>query len=64
MRIRVDIEACIGAGQCVLAAESVFDQRDDDGIVVVLQAEPPDEESGAVRQAVALCPAQAISIDE
>ncbi|MFD9670143.1 ferredoxin [Rhodococcus sp. NPDC059968] len=64
MRVRVDFEACIGAGQCVLAAESVFDQRDDDGIVVVLQGEPPDEELDAARQAAALCPAQAISIDE
>ncbi|MFD9669429.1 ferredoxin [Rhodococcus sp. NPDC059968] len=60
MRVQVDFEKCIGAGQCVLVAETVFDQRDEDGIVIVLQGEPPEEERDIVWQAAALCPAQAI----
>lgn len=40
MKITVDEEKCCGAGQCVLIAPEVFDQRDEDGIVVLLDAEP------------------------
>jgi hypothetical protein len=29
-----------GAGSCVLIAPEVFDQREDDGIVILLNAEP------------------------
>ena len=33
MKITVDEEKCCAAGQCVLIAPEVFDQRDEDGIV-------------------------------
>lgn len=62
MQISVDIEKCCGAGQCVLAAPEVFDQRDEDGVVVVLDARPPAERHDAVRQAAQLCPAAAIAL--
>jgi ferredoxin len=62
MRITADRAACVGAGQCTLVAEAVFDQ-DDDGIVVVLDAEPDTALQGIARRAVALCPARAIRID-
>ncbi|MFF0087030.1 ferredoxin [Streptomyces canus] len=29
MRIDVDADRCVGAGQCVMAAPKVFDQNDD-----------------------------------
>ena len=64
MHITVDEEKCCGAGQCVLAAPDVFDQRDDDGIVVLLDATPPPEQYGAVREAAAVCPAVAIDVQE
>jgi ferredoxin len=64
MHITVDEEKCCGAGQCVLAAPDVFDQRDDDGIVVLLDATPPPEQYGAVREAAAVCPAVAIDVHE
>ncbi|MFF4950488.1 ferredoxin [Streptomyces chattanoogensis] len=64
MRIHADQEKCCGAGSCVLAAPDVFDQRDEDGIVVVLDAEPPAELHDAVREAVAICPAAAISVSD
>jgi ferredoxin len=41
MRVIVDQDKCVGSGQCVLAAAGVFDQRDEDGIVVLLNASPP-----------------------
>jgi ferredoxin len=64
MHITVDEEKCCGAGQCVLAAPDVFDQRDEDGIVVLLDAAPGPEQHGAVREAAAVCPAVAILVQE
>ena len=48
MRVTVNRRACIGSGQCALAAPSVFDQSDEDGIVELLTPEPPEN----VREAV------------
>jgi len=62
-KVRVADHKCIGAGQCVLAAPAVFDQRDD-GIVVLLDATPGPEHHAAARRAANLCPALAIRIDE
>ncbi|MFF3753629.1 ferredoxin [Streptomyces sp. NPDC002018] len=63
MRIDVDTERCVGAGQCVLSAPEVFDQ-DDHGIVMVLE-DPADEPArDAVRQAGMVCPSQAITVKE
>ncbi len=64
MRVHVDQEKCCGAGSCVLSAPDVFDQRDEDGIVVVLDAQPPAELHEAVREAAAICPAAAILLEQ
>ena len=61
MGIAVRRDACVGAGQCVLIAPGVFDQ-DDDGIVMLLQAEPDGSDLDAATKAVRLCPARAIAI--
>jgi ferredoxin len=63
VKIKADRDLCIGAGNCVLAAENVFDQ-DDDAIVVVLEESPQDEDAEAARNAVASCPSGALSIEE
>ncbi len=63
MRVFVDLERCCGAGQRVLLAPSVFDQRDD-GIVVLLDAAPPEELHAAVREATSVCPGAATRLDE
>ncbi|MDX6686386.1 MAG: hypothetical protein QOF86_2514 [Baekduia sp.] len=62
MQVIVDQNRCVASGQCVLAAGAVFDQRDDDGIVFLLDDRPPAELHDDVRRAAALCPARAISI--
>ncbi len=64
MRITVDDSRCIGAGQCVLNAPSLFDQGEDDGIVVLLDAVPAGENHEAARRAARLCPAEAITVHE
>ncbi|MGV0836316.1 ferredoxin [Mycolicibacterium thermoresistibile] len=63
MRVVADRDVCIQAGNCVMAAGAVFDQ-DDDGIVVVLVDEVPADEEANVRQAVDLCPSQALRLAE
>jgi ferredoxin len=62
MHVTVNQDACCGAGQCVLTAPDVFDQRDEDGVVVLLLTEPSEEREDAVREAAALCPAAAITV--
>jgi ferredoxin len=64
VRVVVDFEKCVGAGNCVAAAPTVFDQQDDDGLVLVLEGNPPASEHEAARRAARLCPANAIAIDE
>ena len=61
MRVLADRNVCISAGNCVMAAGAVFDQ-DDDGIVVVLVDEVPDDEQDKVREAVRLCPSEALRV--
>jgi ferredoxin len=64
MRVHTDIAKCVGAGQCALVAPEVFDQKDEDGTVILLQVEPASEHADAVAEAVMLCPAQAIQLHE
>lgn len=61
MRIVVDREACVGAGQCALVAGEIFDQ-DDDGIVVLIDPAPAEALGAAARRAASLCPARAIHV--
>lgn len=63
MKILADKDVCIGAGNCVLAAENVFDQ-DDDAIVVVLDEAPEGPDAARARDAVGSCPSGALSIEE
>ncbi|KOX11881.1 ferredoxin [Nocardiopsis sp. NRRL B-16309] len=64
MRVRVDEDRCCGAGQCVLIAPEVFDQRDDDGIVILLEETPAEPLYAGVRESASVCPAAAIHIEE
>ena len=61
MKVQADRDVCIQAGNCVMVADTLFDQ-DDDGIVVVLVDDVPDEEEDKAREAVKLCPSQALKI--
>jgi ferredoxin len=64
MKVVIDEQKCVAAGQCVNSASDVFDQRDEDGIVMLLSKFPPVELEDDVRQAAAVCPALAITIIE
>lgn len=62
MRIVADTGRCVGAGQCVLTAPRMFDQDDHDGTVVLRIEHVADDDLGRVREAVHLCPSQALSL--
>ncbi|MFI0418799.1 ferredoxin [Spongiactinospora sp. 9N601] len=63
MEVTVNKPACVGAGQCALVADDVFDQ-DDDGIVIMLKSVIGPADEAAVRRAAALCPSHAIKLAE
>jgi ferredoxin len=60
MRVEIEPEKCIASGQCVLIAESVFDQDEDDGIVVLKTDKIPVGDEEAARNAARICPSRAI----
>ncbi|MEV6348295.1 ferredoxin [Actinoplanes sp. NPDC051851] len=64
MRVEFDEPKCVAAGQCVMAAPDVFDQRDDDGVAIVLNDTPDAALHDQVREAAAVCPAAAIRLVE
>jgi ferredoxin len=55
---------CIASGACVLAAREVFDQRESDGVVELLQERPSLEQLQKVQRAVAACPSQVFVVEE
>jgi ferredoxin len=64
MKITADKVKCIGSGQCVLTEPRLFDQSDEDSTVLLLNDAPDDELIDQARQAVHLCPSQALSLHE
>ncbi|MEU4242630.1 ferredoxin [Actinoplanes sp. NPDC026619] len=64
MRIEFDEPKCVAAGQCAMVAPDVFDQREEDGVAIVLDPAPEPSQQDAVREAAAVCPAAAIRLVE
>jgi ferredoxin len=64
MKVTIDKDKCCGAGTCVLVAPEVFDQGEDDGIVILLDAQPSEQLHASVREAASVCPAAAIQLSE
>ncbi|GFH34812.1 ferredoxin [Streptomyces pacificus] len=61
-RVHLDASKCVTSGQCVLTAPEVFDQREEDGVGMVLTDTPAPELLDRVREAAAGCPAAAIRL--
>ncbi|BBU21233.1 ferredoxin [Mycobacterium xenopi] len=64
MKVTVDQQKCASSGNCVMRAPEIFDQRDEDGVVVLLDPNPRAEQAENARDAAANCPALAIHIEE
>ncbi|MFJ3922194.1 ferredoxin [Streptomyces sp. NPDC090022] len=62
--VRVDRDRCLGAGMCVLTVPEVFDQDQDEGLVVLVDARPHRDRLTAVRLAAGVCPAGAITVTD
>lgn len=63
MRIKTDRSKCIGSGNCVLTAPALFTQSEDDGTVILLNAEPGEEHRASAEEAADNCPARVITIE-
>jgi ferredoxin len=65
MRIVAHHDRCVGAGQCVLVDPEAFDQKDDDGTVIVLRPYPRGEaEIALAKEAVNVCPGRTLSLED
>ena len=63
MKVVIDRARCVGAGQCVRVAPEVFDQDEEEGLVLLIDSSPATGRAACVRRAALLCPAQAIRIE-
>ncbi|MFB8247102.1 ferredoxin [Streptomyces sp. NPDC001046] len=59
--IAIDLDRCIGAGQCALTAPGVFTQ-DDEGYSTLLPGREDGGGSPLVREAARACPVGAITV--
>lgn len=64
MRVIAYTQKCISGGNCVLACSDVFEQRDSDGTVHILNERPDLALLEKIRQAVDLCPAQVFTTED
>ncbi|WP_296560649.1 ferredoxin [Pigmentiphaga sp.] len=62
MKIAIDTSKCIGAGLCVVASPELFAQRDEDGIVYLINEHPDPRQDDSAREAARQCPTLAITI--
>jgi len=63
MKITVDRNLCESTGMCTGLAPDLF-ELDEDGLVVLLNAEPGNDARSAAQQAVRNCPVAAIAIQD
>jgi ferredoxin len=61
LKIRVDLELCVGHGRCYMLAPEVYDEDDRGHCLLRLEDVPPDLEDRA-RMGAANCPEGAIEI--
>ena len=64
MRVIASTHKCIASGSCVLACPQVFGQRDEDGVVHIVNEHPSLDLLNQVRQAVELCPALVFRMED
>ena len=60
-RIEIDRERCASTGGCEAVAPEVF-EIGDDGVLQILQPEPPEELMPDVRKAIDACPTRALRL--
>jgi ferredoxin len=63
MKVVVNFDVCMSNAQCMLAAPEVFEVRED-GMLYLLQEQPPETLREKIEDAARLCPTQAITIEK
>lgn len=63
LRVRVDLEKCVGHGRCYVLAPEVFEEDERGNCVVLREALPPGLEAQA-RLGESNCPEHAISVED
>ncbi len=63
-RIVLHTDKCIGAGHCVTCAPDLFSQNEDDGVVILLNENPPMDRYAAAESAVRMCPTGVIELQK
>jgi len=63
-RVVVDFDLCESNAVCMAVAPEVFDQNDDDGVVILLAEHPTAEHHDSAHDAATRCPAAVIEIHE
>jgi ferredoxin len=61
MRVEVDLNKCTGHGVCESIADDVFEVQDD-GSVLIGDADRPESDRERMQQAVTQCPAAALRL--
>jgi ferredoxin len=64
MKIVVDLDLCQGHGVCVEEAPALFELDATTSKVVVLEANPPEEQRAKLAAAVKYCPTRALRLVE
>jgi 3-phenylpropionate/trans-cinnamate dioxygenase ferredoxin reductase subunit len=59
--VKADHGQCQGYANCVAGADDTFD-LDDDGVVVVLRPEIPEEDRARVKTAALSCPVSVLTV--
>lgn len=62
MQVKATKDTCVVSSMCVYRVPQVFDQ-DEDGLVEVIDSDPPAELHEAVRTAVRGCPTRSLSFE-
>lgn len=63
MRVIAQTQKCIASGICNMTCPQIFEQRDEDGVVHVVNERPSLALLARVRQVVDLCPAQVFRLE-
>jgi ferredoxin len=64
MKVVVNYDLCESNARCMKVAPTVFEVRDEDDKMYIINEHPGEELREAVESAVRLCPKQALSIEE
>ena len=64
LRVSIDPDVCACTGYCVQVMPALFELDEDRGHTVMLDPQPPLDLLGALREVEALCPTQAIRVEE